>query len=305
MNNRNTGCPAAHRKMPADEAFASETQLHDLFAVHQEEGHFKNRISLLNLGGIMLGGQLAALGIKAAWTSASDALPVAAHILFIASPDVERPCDIHVHAIRDGKRLAHRSTAIKQGERLCAQVTTTMARPTIAQSAVDYRHSAPPPKVPLPETLLGRSALLEALPDDETSLQIKLLRGYPFLDIRPVPCEPGLSGRGIFWVRADGAQDLSGIDHYCLLALLTDFWFPLPVHHLPGAADVMGTNFVSTSLDHGLWFHAQPNCGEWILFEMCSTVAGDGLASMQGQAWTADGQRIASFTQIAMLIPIS
>ena len=144
---------------------------------------------------------------------------------------------------------------------------------------------------------------MAALPASTGQLRRGILQGHPYFDIREVPYDPGQDGRGLFWIRAEGAKDLSAIDQYCLRALITDYWFPLPTHHLPGAAEALGADFVSSSLDHALWFSAQPDCSDWILFDMRATAANGGLSTLTGQAWTRDGRALATFAQTSILAP--
>ncbi|NBB50447.1 hypothetical protein GVN24_19410 [Rhizobium sp. CRIBSB] len=275
----------------------------ELFALDPSDGGWRNRVCLLNLGGMMLGGHIIALGIKAAWLAAREALPHAVHALLLEGPDPGRPCELEVETIRDGRRLAHRTASIRQGSRTGARITTTLVHPELARSSPDYHHSAPAPSVPAPEDLPERQALINALPASTGPLRRGILQAYPYFDIREVPCDPGQDGRGVFWIRAEGARGLSPIDQFCLLALMTDYWFPLPTHHLPGAAEVMGADFVSSSLDHALWFNTQPDCSDWMLFDMRATAANGGLSTLRGEAWTRDGRALATFAQTSILAP--
>ena len=293
----------AHRTFSAMEPFAADAGMADLFALDLHDGLWRNRQTILNIGGIMLGGHIAAFGIKASWLTATDALPAAAHVLMVSSPDPKAPCDHQVEVIRDGRRLAHRSTAISQNGRLCARVTNTLARPALAQSAPPVRHPIRPPRVPDPESLPGREKLRASLPPTAGGMRRHILQGHPSLDIRDSPCEKGQDGHGMFWVRVLEAAALDPIDHYCLLALISDYWFALPIHHLPGADAAMGDAFVTTSLDHALWFHGQPDCADWMLFDMRATAAGGGIGTKRGEVWDRAGQPLATFAQHSLLAP--
>lgn len=294
----------SHKVIAATEPFAAKTPLSGLFALAKEpSGEWLNSVSLLNLGGMMLGGHIIALGIKSCWLDADDALPTAVHALLLEGPDPATPCQMKVESLRDGQRLAHRSSRIKQANRDCARITTTLARPSLARTSSGYTHSATLPAVPEPETLPDRQTLISQLPASEGQLRRGILAGYPDLDIREIPCDPGQDGRGLFWVRVPEARTLCAIDQFCLLALITDYWFPLPTHKLPGARRTMGEDFVSISLDHALWFHTQPDCSDWILFDMRATGAAGGLSTLRGEAWSQSGQSLATFGQSSILLP--
>jgi len=284
------------------EALESDADLTAMFALDANNGAWRNQLSVMNVGGIMLGGHLAALGLHAAWINVRDATPSSAHVLFLSGPDPLLPCDLQVETIRDGQRLAHRETLIGQNGRLRARVTTTLARPTLSSRGPAYRHLVLPPAVPDPETLPTRQSLLDALPDEAGDLRRKILLGHPFLDIREIPCDRGQDGHGQFWVKVPGAKTLAPFGHFCLLTLISDFWFSLPIHHLPEAAETLGLDFITTSLDHAIWYHAQPDCSDWILFDMKATAAGGGLATLQAQAWSRDGQPLATIVQNALFL---
>lgn len=292
-----------HRMLTALQPLDMDLGAAKLFQLDGAEEEWRSCVSLLNLGGKMLGGHILALGIKAACQTTGDAVPHAIHALLLEGPDPARPLDLSVDRIRDGRRLVHRVTTIRQGDRISARITTTHAQPDLAGSTHDYRHSVPPPDVPWPEELPTRDSLLKALPPSTGQLRRAILQGHPYFDIREVPCDPGQDGRGLFWARAEQARDLSPVDHYCLMALLTDFWFPLPTHYLPGAAEAMGPDFISSSLDHALWFHTQPDCTQWTLFDMRATAAGGGLSTLRGEAWTREGHSLATFAQTSILFP--
>lgn len=250
----------------------------------------------------MLGGHIAGLGVKAACLSAGNTVPASAHVLFLSGPDPLLPCDLHVETIRDGQRLAHRETSISQNGRMRARLTTTLARPALSSSGPAFRHMVLSPAVPDPETLPTRQTLLSTLPDNAGNLRRKILLGHPFLDIREILCDRGQDGHGQFWVKVPGAESLAPIDHFCLLTLISDFWFSLPIHHLPGAAETLGLDFITTSLDHAIWYHAQPDCSDWILFDMRAMAAGGGIATLQAKAFSSDGQPLATIIQNALIL---
>ena len=297
-----SGGIAKFRAISGLEALESDADLVAMFALDFNHGDWRNQVSVMNVGGIMLGGHIAALGVKAAHLSAGNADPASTHVLFLSGPDPLLPCDLQVKTIRDGRRLAHRETSISQNGRLCARVTTTLARPTLSSSGRAYWHMVLPPAVPNPQTLPSRQTLLNTLPNNTGNLRHKILLGHPFLDIREIPCDRGQDGRGQFWVKVPGAEMLAPVDHLCLLTLISDFWFSLPVHHLPGSTATLGPDFITTSLDHAIWYHAQPDCSDWILFDMKAIAAGGGLATLQAQAWSRDGQSLATIVQNALFL---
>lgn len=284
------------------EEIAGTPALAQLFLLDRTARGWRNPVSLLNLGASMMGGQIAALGLKAAALSAPDTRPGAVHILFLSAPDPNAPCDILVEPMRDGRRLSHRLTRITQGDKLRAQVTTALATPALADGGPDYSCAIPPPTMPDPDTLPTRAERLPGVPTG--SIEAMILTGFPFLDIRFVASsEPTQDGCSYFWVRVPDAGGMDAIDHYGLLTVISDFWCALPVHQLASARAAMGENFVTTSLDHALWFEAEPDCAQWMLVEMRVLAVGRSVSTMQSRIWTRDGQPLANCTQQCLLVP--
>ena len=277
--------------------------LTQVFALDQHGDHWCNRASILNIAHTMLGGHIVALGIKANSLTITEAVPVAAHIQLLSGPNPQEPCEFGVENIRDGRRFAHRSASISQGNRLCARITGSFARPPLGQRSPDGDQVKNAPLAPDPETLPTRQQVLDALPSTTGPLRRGILRGHPFLDIREVPCGRTPDGMGLFWLRVPAAKKLAAIDHYCLLALISDYWFPLPLHNLGDGQSTDASDLPVTSLDHALWFHAQPDCSQWILFQMQASAAGGGIGTLRGEAWDLSGQPVASFAQMALIDP--
>lgn len=295
-----TGHAASHRVFQAQDEFDNPGQLADLLALHQHDGVWRNQAAMLNLAGTMLGGHIIALGLKAAHQQAGGAVPVALHVLLLAGPNPQEPSDFPVDPIRDGRRFVHRGGAMVQSNRTCARFTATFAHPPLGQGLPYDGKTNKAPCVPAPETLPTRQQVLDTLPTSAGRLRRSILRGFPFLDIREVPCAPDANGMGMFWLRVPDANALSAIDHYCLLALISDFWFPLPLHNVADCMNNGSEDMPLVSLDHALWFHTQPNCADWMLFRMQASASGGGLGTSQGEAWNRAGQPIANFMQLGL-----
>ena len=292
----------SHRTYHAMEPIEGPTLRAQMFALDQHKNHWRNRSTILNIADTMLGGHILALGMKATALMADEAAPVAAHILLLSGPDPKHPCDFRVENIRDGRRLAHRSASISQGDRLRARITGSFAHPPLGQRRSDDHPVKRAPPVPEPEHLPTRQQLLDTLPARTGSLRRGILRGHPFLDIREVPCPRAPDGMGMFWVRVPDAKALEAIDHYCLLALISDYWFPLPLHNIGESQSAVDCDLPVTSLDHALWFHAQPDCSDWNLFQMRASAAAGGLGTLRGEAWNRAGEPVATFVQMALTV---
>jgi acyl-CoA thioesterase-2 len=294
--------PASHGVIGGLDPLSGPAALAALFVLDRTDEGWRNRVSLHNIGGQTFGGQIAALGMKAAYVDVGDRLPSAIHVLFLSAPDPMHASTIIVEPIRDGRRLTHRLARSTQGGRARAQVQATLAAPALSSEGPTFAYGVQPPAVPDPEDLPTRAQLLAVADKTRTALDARILAGHPFLDIRIVPrlTEPGARAR--FWVRAVDAAGFGAIDQLCLLTLISDFWCTLPVHHLPGAQAMLGDKLITTSLDHALWFHAVPDCSAWMLFEMDCCTVGAGVALLQARVWSREGQMLANCSQQALLI---
>lgn len=277
--------------------------LADLFRLDGAAPSWTNRTSLLNIGGQMLGGHIAAIGLKSATLSAGGTVPSALHVLFLSAPEPSQSCDIYVEPLRDGRRFAHRLTRMSQNGQIRAQVSTTLSNEGLIAQAPFFEHHQTRPLAPEPDTLATRDEVRASASFPAKSIHTLILSGHPFLDIRFVPHSLSDDGRALFWVKVPGFTNFDVVDHFCMLTLISDFWFTLPVHDLPSARATLGTNFATTSLDHALWFHGRPDCSAWMLFEMSAPVASGGIAAMQARVWSQDGRVIATCLQHALIIP--
>jgi acyl-CoA thioesterase-2 len=107
----------------------------------------------------------------------------------------------------------------------------------------------------------------------------------PFDALRPVE---GLS---------DAQRDLAALAYVC------DYTILEPVLRVLGLAWAQ-PGLVTASLDHGMWFHRQPEPGMvdgWLLYAQEAVAAESGRGVGLGRFYTPDGQHLATVVQEGMI----
>ena len=281
------------------EAVAGPEALRSLIAVEPADGRWISKVAALNLGGQILGGQIAAQCVVAAASEAPGFLPSALHMLFVAAPSTRSPCTFTVEPLRSGRRISYRSVGVSQDDRLVARATVTLTAENWISTAPGLEWAPALPEVADPENLATRGELAAGVPD-LSGLEQLMLRGHPFLDIRPVPTHLDAASR--FWIRVPDAGTLDYLSQKALLTLISDFWFTLPVHAHPSARKAFGKDFLMTSIDHAIWLHGRPDCSEWILFEAQAPLVDGELAMLRAFAWSRLGAPLATVQQQALVV---
>lgn len=278
---------------------ADSVGLEDLVRVVPVDGAWRNRTCLLNVGGQVLGGQLAAHCLMAAAAESPDSVANSIQVTFVSAADPGQEFRVGVTNLRDGRRLAHRQVQLEQGGRVAVSALVTLrfsatpASPSMAIQNCTMPCVPPPEKCPLrhPEAAEG------------DPLVIAVIGGHPYFEIRSTDgYRPGDTqsdqGRAWYWLRMCLAAGLPAATQQGLLTLASDFWFTLPLH---GAAPRPWRPFATTSLDHTIWFHRAHDLAEWVLVETQCQQCDPDLGLIQARYWTREGQLVATIMQQALV----
>jgi acyl-CoA thioesterase-2 len=282
----------------ACEPLSGTDALSNLFALDADETGRRNRQCMLNIAGQVLGGHLAAHCVTAAAESGDGLEPGALHVLFVSGADPRQHYHVETEALRTGRRIAHRNMRLTQHGKVLVEASAILqARPVDASSQFRFHPAMPP--VPYPEDLTPRALR----PDEQNRLNIEMMESYPFLEIRGlsgyVPGMNPINGeRAFYWVRVAESATLDKIGHYALLTLASDFWYTLPVH---GLSDEDRPSFITTSLDHAIWFHNRPDFSQWTLVETQGVLAENDIGFKRASFWSRCGRPIATVMQQALI----
>ena len=279
---------------------AGRTALARAVLLERDGERWRNAACMLNIAGGPLGGQLAAHCIAAAMLGDEPFEPSALHVLFVGGGDPGRYYQVGTEALRNGRRVAHRSVRIVQDQSILVSAAVTLRSADIAAGIDPLVSNGVMPNVPPPEALAPRSLSS----DDSDSLNRGMMASYPFLEIRgPEGYVPGMAVldglRDFYWMRIPDSRDLPPADHFALLTLASDFWYTLPIHGL--ARGRRRPSFATTSLDHAVWFHRRPDCSEWLLVETQGLFVAQGLGMKRATIWSRSGEPIASIVQQALI----
>jgi len=281
------------------DAVADADGLEDLVTLDQVDGAWRNRCCLLNVGGQVLGGQLAAHCLMAAAISSPDSTAHTLQLAFVQAANPKEPFHIKSADLRSGRRLSHRSVHLGQAGQVVATALVTLQSRASPPATVAWRANQEMPHVPPPEHCEPRSLN----PSECDPLVVALAGGHPYLEIRSTrgyrPGDTQLAdGRAWYWLRVPLARNLAPAAHYALLTLASDFWFTLPVH---GATISPRTPFTTTSLDHTVWFHDHADLGEWLLVETQRLLLERDVGLMSARYWSRHGRPVATVMQQALI----
>ncbi len=246
----------------------------------------------------MFGGELLGQMLAAAGRTADGRAPRSIHVHFLAAGDPARPVEYRVRRARDGRRLAQRQVAARQGDRELAVAVASF----IAEVVDPFEHQQDAmPEVPGPDGLASeleeREAIADRLaPADRAwllaprAVEVRQVRPVPLLDPPPVPPTANT------WLRAIGALPDDPLVHAAVLAYASDTTL-LDIACYPRAVSWIDPRMEQASLDHAMWFHRPFRMDEWVLYAQAAVSVAAGRALVRGNVFAADGRLVASVAQ--------
>lgn len=237
----------------------------------------------------LFGGQIVAQALMAGLHTVPADRPVhSLHAYFLRPGDPSVPAVIDVERIRDGRSFTtRRIVVIQKGEAIFNMDASFQVRETGLEHAFEMPPLAPPALDSLPpETRRGPFIAFrvdhERLSSDE-----------------PQPPAKSIWFRANGNVEANAAANMPGL-HCALLAYESDSAL-LGTARLPHRGGYERRRMQMASLDHSIWFHADVDVGEWLLYTMESPAAGHGRGFNRGLIFQADGTLVASCMQEGLM----
>ncbi len=253
--------------------------------------------------GRLFGGMVAAQSVVAAYRTVcsgdGDRPLHSLHAYFLRPGRHDVPLRFVVMRLRDGKSFTTRNVVAYQGGEAVFNLSASFATPEAGIS-----HQSPMPEAPPPDTLedwevLRAKALNLPKAFRESPVEVRLGDDYDFADPKK-RYEP----RQTNWIRVRGALPDDPVVHSGMLVYLTDRTL------LSTAARAHGLPWgkrMSASLDHAVWIHHPFVRGqhmldqEWMLYASESPAAHAARGVIFGGVFRADGTRIASVAQEALI----
>ena len=248
------------------------------------------------------GGQVVAQALVAASRTIGDSkLAHSLHASFLRPGDPAVPIDFAVERERDGRSFATRRVVASQAGRAMFSMAASFHAPEGG-----FQHAAAMPVVSPPEALLNDRQLLErnAPHIPEPFLTQWRNRDRPF-EWRPVepdnPLAPVERPPTLFhWFRLATPTAPDPVLARVLLAYASDMTL-LDTCLMPHAVAWTDKKLTVASLDHALWFHAEPNVDDWLLSAQDSPVAGGARGLNRGLIFARDGRLVASAVQEGLI----
>jgi acyl-CoA thioesterase-2 len=208
---------------------------------------------------------------------------------FIRPATMTEAVTYEVESLSDGRRLVRRLVRAIQAGKIVSVAAVTLGEPA-ADGTDIFDHRLDMPKAPDPESM-----------DDWWEPLVKRLNLTPApnpWELRSVGLEhparqPGERPWRRTWARPKGTLPDDPLVHAAAILAVSDRAFTATTGLAYGKPAM-------TSLDHAMWWHAQPKFDGWMLFSSDSPNGTGGRTLTHGAFHTPDGRHIASVAQEAM-----
>lgn len=279
---------------PASAAEAFDELCGLLTPERQSTGEFHGRAPRVQWG-FPYGGLLVGQALAAASATVPEGLWVRSlHAYFVQAGAGQRPVDLEVHRVRDGRSSAWRSVDVVQSEYLLLRLEAMFASDTTGPS-----HQAARPEAPEPETLANVGDQLAA--HDDTFRPWDARSPFDLRYVTPPPRlgEPGAPATTTAWLGPGGEAPPDRALAAALLAYASDMGMLdscLRPHGL-----WFGSAASGFTLDHSIWFHAPARVDDWLLIDQTSPGMRDGRGLGQAQLYARDGELLATVAQLGSI----
>ena len=243
----------------------------------------------------IFGGQLIGQSLIAAARTVDKGHCNSLHAYFVSAGDLQRPLQLSVDTVREGRSFAAREVDVHQEERLVFSAALSFH-----DGDPGPEHQIGMPDVPPPEELEDQRERRRRNAE-ERGTQMRLFSAEQMIDARPVEFpvsrdSGGIEGRRCLWFRSRGPLPQDPAVHQAAIAYASDMGL-LHVGTRPHQELGGGEPLNTASLDHAIWFHRPARADEWLLHVERSPVGANGRGLCFGSIFTRDGQLVASVAQ--------
>ncbi|ARJ07518.1 acyl-CoA thioesterase II [Cnuibacter physcomitrellae] len=277
---------------------AGPVALYDLVSVTRETSRESETFSGQPVGGPygrIFGGQLIGQATSAAsGTVNHDRVAHSLHAYFPRAGRSDLPVEYEVERVRDGGFFSVRSVTARQGDRVLLRAALSFQRP---REGLEHQ-SEHPVGYPDPDEVAGED-VDEALASDGTRPEHRR-----FVELRRIPrtLDPGASTTAqAVWMRAARrGGDRSAAVGRAAMAMATDYTVLETVLKSHGLS-FRTPGLSIASLDHSLWWHAEGDLDDWLLYVQESPWSGGERGLVSGRIYSRDGRLLASIMQEGLL----
>lgn len=232
----------------------------------------------------LYGGQIMAQALVAAVrTVDEDRRPHSLHGYFLRPGDPSIPAVIDVERIRDGRSFATRRVVVIQHGQAIFNMDVSFQTP---ESGLTHQMAMPPGEPPDEAVLpagMKTGAFIEFRVNHKQLLEEKPLppaKQIWFKATAPVPADPALQSAMLVF-QSDSAL--------------------LGTARLPHYGSFSRARMQVASLDHVMYFHADVDLNEWLLYALDSPSTSGARGFTRGSIFAADGRLIASTMQEGLM----
>ena len=262
-------------------------------------GQWRSSFSEPNQNGRSYGGHLLGLAMEAALREAPlERSPSAMQFLFQRGALPDRPLDLAVTRLQEGKRLSSLQVTAAQSAR---NIFTAQVSLAACIEGPGLSHPTPAPCGEDPDRLPSFAQAPREFLDS-----VALLGGYgrgcePAVEQRipdPMGQLYGLRAGARFrhWLRIPQPMQSTDRVHFAALAYLSDWWmnFCMWIPQLQRAEE---RRIFVASLNHAMWFHHPPRADQWIHTETSCAHADAGRGLVIAQFHDLNGYHLATAMQ--------
>jgi acyl-CoA thioesterase-2 len=252
----------------------------------------------------VFGGQLVAQALHAAGATVEERHAHSVHAYFVQGGISDRPLDIAVQRVRDGRLLATRQVTVSQGER------------TVLVALASFHADAPAPEQ-------AASGAVTAGPDELPTLQEwarrapeHLREGARVWIERPPPLDirigeaPTFLGGGhalgtrAHWLRLPRAVGDDPALHAVLLTYASDYFLTDMATRSDRTRTKEGGSG-SSSVDHAVWLHRPVRFDRWHRYTQETAALAGHRGLVRGSIHDEAGSLVATVAQEVLLAPTS
>lgn len=245
------------------------------------------------------GGHLLGLAMQAALQHAPDGRhPTMMQFLFEQGALTDRPVDLAVAPLQQGKRFSSWQVRGTQAERSVLSAQISFAPPL---DGPQDELPSPVPSFEHPDDLPPYAELPAAFHD-----AVDLLGGFgrgcePAIEHRIPRALDQLHGPGAgrhfrFWLRVPQPLPDDERLHFAALAYLSDWWLNFCMW-IPQLQRAEARRIYVASLNHAMWFHRTPRADAWIHVDTECLQTGRGRGLALGRFHDLQGRHLATATQ--------
>ena len=250
-------------------------------------------------GGRVFGGQVLGQSLIAASNTVSDDRPVhSLHSYFLRPGALDVAIDFEVDILRDGRSFSARRVQASQSGKVIFSMIASFQSP-----AAGVVHSDQLPAGVLdPETLASASQILGQF---DHPVAKYWAHARPF-DIRHqtqaiyLSPAPEHENQQLVWFKPISSLVADGATAQACLAYASDYTILESIMRAHGISWAQ-PGLKSASLDHAMWFHAQPDFTDWMLYVQRSPAAQSSRGLATGQIFNRSGELVASVAQEGMV----